>query len=384
MTTLPALTELVRQLIATPSVSSDHPRHDTGNLPVVSLLANWLEGLGFACEVLPLAGNPDKANLIATLGSGPGGLVLAGHTDTVPYDDSGWDSDPFSLTEQNGQWHGLGVCDMKGFLAMAVEAASACHGKRLSAPLILLATADEESGMEGARALVEAGKPKARHAVIGEPTNLRPVRLHKGILMDSLHVHGHAGHSSRPDLGANAICGMHQVLGALIEHNRSLAQQPCGRGFPIDHPTMNLGCVEGGDSANRIPAHCRLDVDMRFGPDDDIAAMREGLRAAARDGLQVEGCRLEAKTLFEGIPAFETPASAAIVQACEQLTGHSAEAVDFATEGPFLNQLGMDTVILGPGDIAVAHQPNESLPLDRIAPTQDLLGALIHRFCLSA
>lgn len=383
MTTLPPLTELLRHLIATPSVSSDHPRHDTGNLPIVSLLANWLEGLGFACEVMPLADQPEKANLIATLGSGPGGLVLAGHTDTVPYDDSGWHSDPFQLTEHDSHWFGLGVCDMKGFLALAVEAAGACRGRQLSAPLILLATADEESGMDGARALVEAGKPEARHAVIGEPTNLRPVRLHKGILMDSLHVHGHAGHSSRPDLGANAIRGMHQVLGALIEHDQSLAQQHCGRGFPIDHPTMNLGCVEGGDSANRIPAHCRLDVDMRFGPDDDINVMREGLRAAARRGLREDGCHLEAHTLFEGIPAFETAASAAIVRACEQLTGYRAEAVDFATEGPFLNQLGMDTVILGPGDIAVAHQPNESLPLDRIAPTQELLGALIERFCLN-
>lgn len=383
MTCLPPLTDLLRQLIATPSVSSDHPRHDMGNLPVVSLMANWLEGLGFSCEVLPLASHPEKANLIATLGSGPGGLVLAGHTDTVPYDDSGWDADPFTLSERDQQWYGLGVCDMKGFLALAVEAASLCRGERLRAPLILLATADEESGMEGARALVEAGKPKARHAVIGEPTNLRPVRLHKGILMDSLHVHGHAGHSSRPDLGANAIRGMHQVLDALLTHEAELAQHRCGRGFAIDHPTMNLGCIEGGDSANRIPAHCRLDVDMRFGPDDDIATLRTGLREAAHKGLTEAGCRLEPQTLFEGIPAFETAATTAIVEACEALTGHRAEAVDFATEGPFLNQLGMDTVILGPGDIAVAHQPNESLPLDRIAPTQELLRALIQRFCLT-
>lgn len=384
MTTLPPLSELTRQLIAAPSVSSEHPQHDTGNLPVVHLLANWLDSIGFACEVLPLPGNSEKANLIATLGSGPGGLVLAGHTDTVPFDSSGWSSDPFALSERDHQWYGLGVCDMKGFIAMAVEAAAAFAGEQLAQPLILLATADEESGMDGARALVAAGKPKARHAVIGEPTGLRPVRLHKGILMDSLHVHGRAGHSSRPDLGANAIRGMHQVLSALVAHDAGFAHRCGAHGFAIDHPTMNLGCIEGGDSANRIPAHCRLDVDLRFGPGEDMQELRAAMREAAAAGLSEAGCGFEAQTLFDGIPAFETAAEAAIVRACEQLTGHSAEAVDFATEGPFLNQLGMDTVILGPGDISVAHQPNESLPLDRIKPTQELLRALIARFCLES
>jgi acetylornithine deacetylase len=384
MTALPPLTRLLGDLVAAPSVSSEHPAHDMGNLPVVHLLAEWLGGLGFTVEILPLPGRTDKANLIATLGRGPGGLVLAGHTDTVPFDAQGWDSEPFALTERDGAYYGLGICDMKGFLGLAVEAAAGFTDRRLAQPLILLATADEESGMDGARALAAAGRPKARHAVIGEPTGLRPVRLHKGILMDSLHVHGHAGHSSRPDLGANAIRGMHQVLGAVMAHGDALARDTCGRGFAIDHPTINPGCIEGGDSANRIPAHCRLDVDLRFGPDDRIDALRAALREAAAAGLTEPGCRFDASTLFAGIPAFETAAGADIVRACEALTGHKAEAVDFATEGPFLNQLGMDTVILGPGDIAVAHQPNESLPLDRIKPTQELLRALIARFCLGS
>lgn len=381
---LPSLQDMLRELVATPSVSSEHPAHDMPNRALIDLLAEWLEAAGFACEVLPLPGRPDKANLVATLGRGPGGLVLSGHSDTVPYDDSGWNSDPFKLVERDGHLVGLGICDMKGFIAMAASVAAEYAGVALKQPLILLATADEESGMDGARALVAQGRPKARHAVIGEPTGLRPVRLHKGILMDSLHVHGKAGHSSRPDLGANAICGMHQVLGALIAHQQELARRPCGHGFAIDHPTMNLGCIEGGDSANRIPARCRLDLDMRFGPGEDMRALREGMRAAARAGLREAGCSLSATALFDGIPAFSTAETAAIVDACETLTGHTAGAVDFATEGPFLNQLGMDTVIIGPGDISVAHQPDEHLPLDRIEPTRRLLRGLIERFCVQA
>lgn len=382
MNQLPTLPRMLRELIALPSVSSDVRTLDMGNLAVIERMANWLQPLGFACEILPLAGAPGKANLIATLGRGPGGLVLAGHADTVPWDDGAWQSDPFTLDERDGRYHGLGICDMKGFLAMAVQVAAEFADRPLRQPLILLATADEESGMDGARALVAAGRPRARHAVIGEPTGLRPVRLHKGILLDRLHVHGHAGHSSRPDLGANAIEGMHQVLAALVAHRESLKALTDDEGFAMPWPTLNLGHIHGGDSANRIPAHCRLDVDLRFGPAHDIATLRDALRAAAGDGLTLPGCHFEAETLFDGIPAFSTPAASDIVRACEQLTGHDAAAVDFATEGPFLRQLGMETVILGPGDIRVAHQPDEYLDLASIDPMLDVLRGLVARFCL--
>jgi acetylornithine deacetylase len=382
MHSLPTLPQMFHELVALPSVSSENRAHDMGNLAVIERLANWLQPLGFACEILPLPGNPSKANLIATLGSGPGGLVLSGHADTVPWDDSGWDSDPFTLDEREGRYHGLGICDMKGFLAMAVQVAAEFAEQPLREPLILLATADEESGMDGVKALVASGRPKARHAVIGEPTNLAPIRLHKGILMETLHVHGHAGHSSRPDLGANAIEGIHQVIAALVAHREALKTRPGNPAFRIPHPTLNLGHVHGGDSANRIPAHCRLDVDLRFGPEDEIAALRAELRAVAASGLTLHGCRLDTEVLFEGIPAFSTEATTDIVRACESLTGHSAGAVEFATEGPFLSRLGMDTVILGPGDIAVAHQPNEYLDLDRINPMLKILRGLVRRFCL--
>ena len=137
----PTLLEMISRLVATPSMSSVNPSFDTGNRAVIDLLAGWLADLGFAVEVMPLPQWPDKANLIATLGTGPGGLVLAGHTDTVPYDDGRWDHDPFILTEQDGRLYGLGTSDMKAFLAMAVEAGRGLRPEQLSAPLIILATA---------------------------------------------------------------------------------------------------------------------------------------------------------------------------------------------------------------------------------------------------
>src|SRR5690554_3871754 len=170
---------MLARLISLPSISSASPEWDHSNEGVVRLLAEWLEPLGFTVEIMEVPGMPGKFNLIATLGSGPGGLVLSGHTDTVPFDDKRWQSDPFSLTEKDNRWYGLGTCDMKGFFPLAIEAAKAFAGEPLQQPLIILATADEESSMNGARALAEAGKPKARYAVIGEPTRSEERRVGK-------------------------------------------------------------------------------------------------------------------------------------------------------------------------------------------------------------
>ena len=158
--------ERLRALIGTPSVSSVSPEFDQSNRPVIDLLANWLAELGYQIDIMPLPNQPQKANLIATLGQGPGGLVLSGHTDTVPFDDTGWASDPFTLSERDGRLFGLGSADMKSFFALAIEAARQFDANKLQAPLILLATADEESSMEGALSLVAADKPKAKYAIV--------------------------------------------------------------------------------------------------------------------------------------------------------------------------------------------------------------------------
>src|SRR5689334_16270807 len=120
MTRIPDCGKLIAELIALPSVSSVEPSRDMSNRPVAERLAGWLTDLGFSCEIMPLVDNPAKCNLIATLGSGPGGLILAGHLDTVPFDDHGWSSDPFVLTERDDRLHGLGTADMKSFLALCV------------------------------------------------------------------------------------------------------------------------------------------------------------------------------------------------------------------------------------------------------------------------
>jgi len=378
MNTLDMLTELV----AIPSMSSVSPEFDTGNRAVVERLAEWSEALGFTAEVLPLPGRPDKANLIATLGRGDEGLVLAGHTDTVPCDEARWCYDPFTLTEAEGRLYGLGTCDMKGFFPLALEAARVLREHPPRQPLILVATADEESSMAGARALVESGRPRARHAVIGEPTGLRPVNAHKGILMEAIHLQGRAGHSSDPGLGRNALEGMYRVIGELLAWRETLQQRYRDERFRVPVPTLNLGHIHGGDNPNRICGACELHIDLRPLPGMEMEPLRAELERRLQALLDGSDLQLNLRALFPGAPPMGTDPAAPIVRAAEELTGHSAEAVAFGTEGPFFNALGMETVILGPGDIAQAHQPDEYLALERLVPTVNLLRKLITRFCL--
>ena len=373
---------MLEGLISTPSISSVSPEFDQSNRPVIDMLASWLENAGFSVEVLPLPHQPHKANLIATLGRGPGGLVLAGHTDTVPYDEGRWRHDPFHLTERDNRFYGLGTADMKGFFALAMEAARNVQAAELKQPLIILATADEESSMEGAKSLVELGRPKARYAVIGEPTGLRPVNAHKGIMMEAVALRGRSGHSSDPSLGVNALDGMHAVLGEILAWREDLQHRYRDPQFKVPVPTLNLGHIHGGDNPNRICAQCELHFDLRPLPGMSLAGLRQELRQRLEARMAGSALQLELRSLINDTEPMYTDRNSPLVRAAEELTGHPAEAVAFCTEGPYLNALGMDTVILGPGYIAQAHQPDEYLPLENITPMLTTLQQLITRFCL--
>jgi acetylornithine deacetylase len=382
MRKLPTLLDMLRQLVSTPSISNASPEYDQSNLPVINLLASWLSDLGYQTEILRLENQPEKANLIATLGGGPGGLVLAGHTDTVPYEQKRWNYEPLQLTRADGRLYGLGTSDMKAFLALAIESASFYCPAQLKEPLILVATADEESSMDGARALVAAQRPQARYAIIGEPTSLQPVRMHKGILMESIQVRGRSGHSSDPSLGNNALEGMTRVLAELQNWRKELQAQYANPFFEIPVPTLNFGHIHGGDSPNRICADCELHIDLRPLPGMEIEPLRQTMQTRLRTALDGSGLELICRPLFEGTPAMETSAASAIVRSAEELTGYSASAAAFSTEGPYFNQMGIDTVVMGPGNIAQAHQPDEYLAENRVEPTIELLRRLIYRFCV--
>ncbi len=378
-----SLREMIDRLVAIPTVSSVDPALDTTNRPLIDELAGWLEDEGWSVELVP-AGRDGKANLIATRGRGEGGLVLAGHTDTVPFDEGKWSGDPFRVREHEGALYGLGTSDMKAFLAIAAEAARSFDDADLREPLVLLATADEESGMDGARALLDAGKPRARRAIIGEPTGLVPVRMHKGAAMERLELVGKSGHSSDPRYGVSALDAMYDAMGELYALRDELAREHRHDALDPPVPTLNLGRIEGGDNPNRICARCALDYDVRVLPGMDFLDVRRAIHERVAEALRGRGVSIAHASLTRHVPPFETPADEPLVRALEQLTGHASAGVSFGTEAPFLTELGMSTVVLGPGDISVAHQPDEHLPLARIEPMLGVLRAAIQRFCVEA
>jgi len=382
MTALPSLISMMSQLIASPSISCSHARWDQSNKGVIQLLESWLSSLGFQCEIMPLPNQPNKFNLIATLGTGDGGLVLSGHTDTVPYDEGHWQSDPFSLEERDQKLYGLGSCDMKGFFAIVLDTLREMPLSNLKQPLIILATADEESSMSGARALVEQGSLKARYALIGEPTSLTPIHAHKGIMMERIQITGQAGHSSNPALGNNAMDAMHAVMTELMAFRQRLKKQYRDANFVIDYPTMNFGCIHGGDNPNRICGRCDLEFDLRALPGMSNQALMAEIAQLLPSIEEKTGTKIQLNSLFPDVPSFYTSIESDIIKACEALTKRQASTVAFATEGSFLNQMGMETLILGPGSIDQAHQPNEFMGLDQIQPMQKVIRGLIERFCL--
>ena len=369
-------------LVGEPSVSCRSPDFDQPNLKVIEHLAGWLDDLGFATELLPLPGSPGKANLVASFGPGTGGVALAGHTDTVPFDEGKWRFDPIGVTEADNRFYGLGTCDMKGFFPVALSVAEEFLDAPLKAPITIVATSDEESTMAGARHLAEQGRPRCDYAIIGEPTDLRPIYAHKGLMMFSIKLHGSSGHSSNPGLGNSALEAMHSVMGELMSFREALGARYSDPGFEVEQPTLNLGCLRAGDSPNRICGHAELQIDLRVLPGMDSDAVYGELRKIIDKAAARHGTPLEVQPFYPPIPPFETPPDGDLVQLLAAQSGKSPGTVAFGTEGHFLQSLGMETVIFGPGSIDQAHQPDEYLAHDQIEPAKQALREVIRKYCV--
>jgi len=379
---MPGFMECFRELIALPTISSVDPRLDMGNGRLVERLGEWLESLGFTVVIKPVESESGKFNLVARRGPGGQGLALTGHSDTVPVTASEWQSDPFRLTERDNRLYGLGATDMKCFFPLVIEAVRGMDLNRLQKPLCIVATCAEESTMSGARALADAGGIPARYAVIGEPTGLRPVRMHKGVMMETIRLLGRSGHASDPDLGLSALDGMRLVLNRLTRWREGLKARWNDTVFHVPAPTLNFGCIHGGDNPNRICGECDLSIDLRLLPGMGLEELRAEIRRETMQAVDETGLTVEFRPVFPGLPAMHTDADSRIVTLAEELTGRGAESADFGTEAPFFKDMGMETLILGPGDIAEAHRANEFLEMDRIDPMIRILRQMIDRLCM--
>ncbi|MFY8350187.1 acetylornithine deacetylase [Pseudoalteromonas sp. SSM20] len=377
--------EMYRALIAAPSISATVPSLDMSNREVINLLATWCESLGFTIEITELESSPGKYNLAAKLGDGDGGLMLAGHTDTVPFDDSRWQFDPFKLSEQDNKLFGLGSIDMKGFFAFVINALQEIDAeigiKNIKQPITLLATADEETTMSGAIEIAKQNKLRPSRCIIGEPTDMVPVYTHKGHMSTAIRITGKAGHSSDPDAGLNAIEVMHLVIAQLLKLKEDIKNKYSFPDFKIPYPTLNLGHIHGGDNANRICGCCELHIDMRPIPGISIAELQAMLLQAVAPINDKYPNAVAVIDLHDPIPAFSGSTDSSLVKLAEKLSGEKAQAVNYCTEAPFLQQLGCETIVMGPGSIQQAHQPDEFLAMEKIKPSQEIIKQLIFQSC---
>ncbi|WP_136485291.1 acetylornithine deacetylase [Vibrio sp. H11] len=375
---LPSFLEVYEGLISTPSISSTDPQWDLGNEKVIAKLADWLTALGFSVEIDQVA--PGKQNLIAKKGQGEGGLLLAGHSDTVPFDEGRWNFDPHALTQADNRFYGLGTADMKGFFAFILEAVKKVDWSKQTKPLYVLATCDEETTMLGARHFTENAPFQPDYCIIGEPTSLVPIYGHKGHVANAIRVTGKSGHSSNPALGVNAIEIMYEVMFAMMQLRDKLIKEYQHPGFEIPHPTLNLGHIHGGDTPNRICGCCELHYDVRPLPGISLDGLDNMLRGALKEVQDKWPGRIEVEPLHDAIPGYacdhDHPFVTDISQICEQ----PAQTVNYCTEAPFLQQL-CPTLVLGPGSIDQAHQPDEFLAFDFIDPTINVLSKAMVKYC---
>ncbi|MCY1685410.1 acetylornithine deacetylase [Yersinia enterocolitica] len=387
---LPPFIELYRALIATPSISATDSALDQSNEALINLLAGWFADLGFRVEIQPVPDTRHKFNLLASIGEnsvgkkssgeGSGGLLLAGHTDTVPYDEGRWTRDPFALTEHDNKLYGLGTADMKGFFAFILDAVRDIDASTLSKPLYILATADEETTMAGARYFAASTQLRPDFAIIGEPTSLQPVRAHKGHISNAIRITGQSGHSSDPARGVNAIDLMHESITELMKLRTTLQERYNNPAFAIPYPTMNFGHINGGDAANRICACCELHMDIRPLPGLTLSDLDELMTEALAPVSARWPGRLSIDQLHPPIPGYECPTDHHMVGVIEELLGERTAVVNYCTEAPFIQQI-CPTLVLGPGSINQAHQPDEFIDMAFIEPTRELIGQLVDHFC---
>ena len=329
-----------------------------------------------------------KTNLVVTAGpeaDDRDGLVLSGHMDVVPADEADWRSDPFELTEAGDRYVGRGTADMKGFLALAANRLASLPIERLRRPLALVFTYDEEVGTLGARRFTETYRPLERlprHVVIGEPTGLRAVRAHKGMVRLRLEFTGRAAHSGYPHLGRSAIEPAARAIVALatLRAEMELERPPHGELFPeVPFVALNVGTVTGGSAANVIPDRCEIQLGIRVLPGmtmDDIAAR---VRAAVVRAVH-EPFTLEA--MSESPPMLLDPGAPIHRAVCDAVGQQETHSVMFASDAGWFQRAGFQSVLFGPGSIEVAHQPNEFIPVAEFRRAGDLLDGLIRRSCV--
>ncbi|MFA5901273.1 MAG: acetylornithine deacetylase [Hyphomicrobium sp.] len=345
------------------------------NMPLIRFVEDYLLQHGVVSEIVPNA-DGRKASLFATIGPRETpGVALSGHTDVVPVDGQAWTSDPFVVTERDGKLYGRGTADMKGFVACALAAVPDYVSRRLTVPIHLAFSYDEEIGCLGVRPMIAAFGSrliKPRMVFVGEPTSMSVVDSHKGPVRWHIEVKGRAAHSSMAPLGVNAIAVAGKLLRELSDIEHELKLRPQNPRFDPPYATLQVTRIDGGTATNIVPVSCLIDFDVRAIPGVDITAIDRRIRTFASNVCVPEMQRVAPEAgihiaIANQVPPYSAGETSEAVALALKLAGQNeTHAVSYATEAGLFQVAGSPSVVIGPGDIAQAHTADEWIAKDQL------------------
>ncbi len=332
-----------------------------------------------------------KANLLVRFGpASDGGVVLSGHTDVVPVDGQNWHTDPFLLTELGEKLVGRGTSDMKSFIACGLAAAKCLAvAGNLKSPLYLALSYDEEVGCLGAPGMIEVIRNECRQidaVIVGEPTSMKVVSAHKGIVCYKVHVTGHEAHSSLTHLGLSANNVAVRLMNRLLAIADELASVVDDASpFEPKHATLTIGQMAGGTAINILARSCEFSFDLRCRPDEDPSAILKPFfdeveRVTREIQARFPDAGVQAVRIV-AVPAFGGAINQPAIALARALTGDNSadRAVPYSSEAGQFQSLSFPTVICGPGSIEQAHQPNEFIDKDQIRLCMAFMAKLVER-----
>jgi len=358
------------------------------NLDLIEFIRGYLEDFGLQSELVYDAVN-NKANLFATIGASDiGGVALSGHTDVVPVDGQSWSSDPYAVSESDGRLYGRGTADMKSFIAICLAKVPDIIDRNLQTPIHFAFSYDEEIGCIGVRTLLEqlAGRNnKPRACVIGEPTGMRVVRAHKGKISKRCCIHGLESHSGLAHIGVNAVEAAAEMIAFLKSEARKFRDKgPFDDGFSPAYTTVHTGVVRGGTALNIVPKYCEFEAEIRHLPNHDPQAVWDRLQHYIDTEILPEmravfpDARIEWQAMSE-IPQLATSDEELIVLAQTVSATTGTDCVSFGTEGGLFEQIGIPSVICGPGYINQAHKPDMFIELQQVEKCERFIDNLLEQ-----
>ena len=376
--------EILSKLVSFPTVSN------TSNLKLVEWVENYLLGFGIE-SYRKYNADGDKAALFAHVGPmKEGGVVLSGHTDVVPVEGQNWISDPWVLDEREGKYFGRGSCDMKGFDALAIWAMVEANEKGVNRPLQIALSYDEEVGCLGAPPMIEEMSkklPKASMVIVGEPSTMLAVTGHKGALGIKTHVIGKEVHSSILDKGVSAIMNSAKLIQWASDENMAnkiKTPSETARLFDPSYTTLHVGTIKGGTAHNITSKDCWFEMDIRVVSDESVDYWSERYLEKVKEvEMEMKKTSEESKILVDmrsAVPGLRPEADGEAETLVRQISGdNGSHFVSYGTEAGQFQEKGYSAVICGPGDIAVAHQPNEYIEKTQFEKGTNFMKDLIER-----